>query len=203
MGQNPQLNLVIPNASCGCIIGKGGVTIRSFAEDSRAEIKLSPQGGMLPGVSERILSIAGRIDSILRAVALVATALSDDDDYEALVARQSTYTNCPGGTVLRREHSSPPKAKANNTFGSHRNDVSVSVMLALPDEHIGAVLGKSGRTISEIQVVTGARIKISDRGDFLEGTKNRKVILTGMEEGVRMAQSLLEQKIEANSSLES
>jgi RNA-binding protein Nova len=76
-------------------------------------------------------------------------------------------------------------------------------MLALPDEHIGAVLGKSGRTISEIQVVTGARIKISDRGDFLEGTKNRKVILTGMEEGVRMAQSLLEQKIEANSSLES
>lgn len=200
MGQNPQLNLVIPNASCGCIIGKGGVTIRSFAEDSRAEIKLSPQGGMLPGVSERILSIAGRIDSILRAVALVATALSDDDDYEALVARQSTYTNCPGGTVLRREHSSPPKANANNTFGSHRNDVSVSVMLALPDEHIGAVLGKSGRTISEIQVVTGARIKISDRGDFLEGTKNRKVILTGMEEGVRMAQSLLEQKIEANSS---
>ena len=36
VGHDPRLNLVIPNASCGCILGKGGVTIRSFAEDSQA-----------------------------------------------------------------------------------------------------------------------------------------------------------------------
>jgi hypothetical protein len=32
VGGNPQMKLVIPNASCGCIIGKGGATIRSFVE---------------------------------------------------------------------------------------------------------------------------------------------------------------------------
>ena len=30
----PQIRLVIPNASCGCVIGRGGATIRGFAEDS-------------------------------------------------------------------------------------------------------------------------------------------------------------------------
>ena len=59
----------------------------------------------------------------------------------------------------------------------------VSVTVAVPDEHIGAVLGKGGRTISEIQVVSGVRIKVSDRNDFVEGTRNRKVSLTGTAEG--------------------
>ena len=193
VGHDPRLNLVIPNASCGCILGKGGLTIRNFAEDSRADIKLSSQGGMLPGVSERILSIAGPIDCILRAVALVATALSDDPGYEALVARQSTYTNFTGGTVMKG-HCSPRMKNERYTLESHRGDGCVSVVIALPDEHIGAVLGKSGRTISEIQVVTGAHIKISDRGDFLEGTTNRKVTLTGTADSVRMAQALLQQR---------
>ena len=48
-GALPQVKLVVPNSSCGCIIGKGGATIRTFVEDSQAEIKLSPQDRMPPG----------------------------------------------------------------------------------------------------------------------------------------------------------
>ncbi len=33
----------MPAALCGSIIGKGGATIRSFSEDSKAQIGLSPQ----------------------------------------------------------------------------------------------------------------------------------------------------------------
>ena len=78
---------MIPNATCGCIIGKGGATIRSFVEDSAAEIKLSSQDRMLPGVTDRILTVTGAIEQVLRAVALVATALAEDDGYHALAAR--------------------------------------------------------------------------------------------------------------------
>ena len=56
--------------------------------------------------------------------------------------------------------------------------------VAVPDEHIGAVLGKGGRTISEIQVASGVRIKVSDRGDFIPGTRNRSVTLFGTEQGL-------------------
>ena len=81
------------------------------------------------------------------------------------------------------------------TFMPQAGAASVSVTVAVPDEHIGAVLGKGGRTISEIQVVSGVRIKVSDRNDFVEGTRNRKVILTGSAEGVQIAQYLLAQKL--------
>jgi RNA-binding protein Nova len=67
--------------------------------------------------------------------------------------------------------------------------------VAVPDEHDGAVIGKGGRTISEIQIKSGARIKVSDRGDFVEGTRNRKLTLTGTPEGTAMAQYLLAQKL--------
>ena len=101
---NPQVKVVIPNVSCGCIIGKGGATIRSFTEDSGADIKLSSQDRMLPGVTDRVLTVTGPIDTVLRAVALVATALMDDDSYASLAARPSTYAthvNLPVGGIAR------------------------------------------------------------------------------------------------------
>lgn len=42
-GQSQELKLLVPAALCGSIIGKGGATIRQFAEDSKAAIGLSPQ----------------------------------------------------------------------------------------------------------------------------------------------------------------
>ena len=42
-GKSPQLRLLVPTPLCGSIIGKGGATIRSFAEDSQAAITVSPQ----------------------------------------------------------------------------------------------------------------------------------------------------------------
>ena len=174
------MKVVIPNVSCGCIIGKGGATIRSFTEDSGADIKLSSRDRMLPGDGSR----AHRhrpIDTVLRAVALVATALMDDDSYASHAARPSTYAthvNLPVGGIARSSFDDGTRKKGNGG-GAGR----VSITVAVPDEHIGAVLGKGGRTISEIQVVSGVRIKVSDRGDFVEGTRNRKVTLTGTMEG--------------------
>ena len=177
---NPQVKVVIPNVSCGCIIGKGGATIRSFTEDSGADIKLSSRIACSPGDGSR----AHRhrtIDTVLRAVALVATALMDDDSYASRRAPSTyaTHVNLPVGGIAR---SSFDAGRARRETGGRGR---VSITVAVPDEHIGAVLGKGGRTISEIQVVSGVRIKVSDRGDFVEGTRNRKVTLTGRWRGRR------------------
>jgi RNA-binding protein Nova len=48
-GQSQELRLLVPAALCGSIIGKGGATIRQFAEDSKAAIGLSPQVLIPPG----------------------------------------------------------------------------------------------------------------------------------------------------------
>ncbi|URE16554.1 RNA-binding protein [Musa troglodytarum] len=71
---------------------------------------------------------------------------------------------------------------------------SNSVTIAIADEHIGAVVGRGGRNIMEISQVSGARIKISDRGDFISGTSDRKVTITGSPEAIRAAEALIMQK---------
>ena len=191
----PQIRLVIPNASCGCVIGRGWATIRGFAEDSGARIKLSSQDRMLPGVTDRVLTVTGPVDRVLRAVALVATALMDDESYAALAARPSTYASGGGLPQGGAEAPSEGGPSAAGGRGRRGGGKQVTLTVAVPDEHVGAVLGKGGRTISEIQIKSGARIKVSDRGDFVEGTRNRKLTLTGTPEGTAMAQYLLAQKL--------
>jgi len=196
MGQ-PQVVLVVPNSSCGCIIGKGGAKIRSFVEDSRADIKLSNQDRMLPGCNDRTLTVTGSIDHVLRGVALVATTLVEDPSYNTLVLRPSTYgvhspITSQGGSGRRSIDGSGGFRR-----GSANGSDETSILVTIPDALIGAVLGRGGRTIAEIQVASGCRIKVSDRDDFFEGTTNRKVVITGAPEGVQMANILLTQKISA------
>lgn len=74
--------------------------------------------------------------------------------------------------------------------------VTTSITLAVPDDRIGAIVGRGGKTITEIQQTSGVKIKISDRGDFVAGTKNRKVTIAGTADGVRIAQHLLTQKVQ-------
>ena len=54
-----------------------------------------------------------------------------------------------------------------------QEEASTTVTMGVSDEHIGLVLGRGGRNIMEITQMTGARIKISDRGDFMSGTTDR------------------------------
>ncbi|GJP37885.1 hypothetical protein CLOM_g22333, partial [Closterium sp. NIES-68] len=39
-------------------------------------------------------------------------------------------------------------------------------------DHVGAVVGKAGCSINEIQQTTGVRMVISDRNDYVEGTRD-------------------------------
>lgn len=67
--------------------------------------------------------------------------------------------------------------------------------MGVADEHIGLVVGRGGRNIIEISQVSGARIKISDRGDYISGTTDRKVTITGAQRAIRTAESMILQKV--------
>lgn len=136
---------------------------------------------------------------------------------------------------------------------SIQEDHSNSITIGVSDEHIGLVLGRGGRNIMEISQVykweidiiwfhnfclcselsslslqvSGARIKISDRGDFMSGTTDRynnpnfinlllgikflansfspftlcdrKVTITGSQRAIHQAESMILQKV-ANAS---
>lgn len=76
---------------------------------------------------------------------------------------------------------------------------TVSVQLGVPDTRIGSILGRGGKTLTEIQSLSQTKIRISQRGEFIPGTHNRAVTITGNStQDVEHAQHLLNQRLTAS-----
>ncbi|XP_035169403.1 RNA-binding protein Nova-2-like, partial [Oxyura jamaicensis] len=69
------------------------------------------------------------------------------------------------------------------------------VEIAVPENLVGAILGKGGKTLVEYQELTGARIQISKKGDFIPGTRSRRVTITGPPAATQAAQFLISQRV--------
>ncbi|KAM2064948.1 hypothetical protein EV1_027767 [Malus domestica] len=184
-----KLRLVVPNSSCGGIIGKGGSTIKSFIEESQAGIKISPQDNNYFGLNDRLVTITGSLDEQMRAVDLIVAKLSEDSHYAQSMNAPFSYP-----AAYNAMSYGPPNGTGGK-FQNAKEDQSNSVTIGVADEHIGLVLGRGGRTITEISQGSGAKIKISDRGDFMSGTTDRKVTITGSQRAIRAAESMIMQKV--------
>lgn len=73
---------------------------------------------------------------------------------------------------------------------------TATVELTVPDELIGAVLGKQGKTINEFMQYSGAKIQVSQKGEFVPGTNNRKVVITGDLNCAQTAHFLITQRLQ-------
>ncbi|CAN8298011.1 unnamed protein product [Cochlearia groenlandica] len=187
-----RLRLVVPNSSCGGIIGKGGSTIKSFIEESKAGIKISPLDNNHYGLSDRLVTLSGTFEEQMRAIDLVLTKLAEDDHYSQNVHSPYSYA-----AAYNSANYAP-----NGSGGRHQNhkeEAGSTVTIGVSDEHIGLVLGRGGRNIMEITQMTGARIKISDRGDFISGTTDRKVSITGSQRAIQQAETMIKQKVDSAS----
>lgn len=68
-----------------------------------------------------------------------------------------------------------------------------TINLAVPDEMIGALLGRRGQTLIDLQTESGTRIRVSQRNSFVPGTRNRIVTITGSQENIARARQLIRQ----------
>ncbi|GMH13289.1 hypothetical protein Nepgr_015130 [Nepenthes gracilis] len=204
-----KVRLVVPNSCCGAIIGKGGATIKSFIEDSQAGIKISPQDNGYLGLSDRLVTLTGSFEEQMRAIDLILSKLTEDHRYLQSMNAPFSYPGIlfagfhhvpypyvlpPVGTSAYNAVSYGPNGVGAEIENSEE-DRSYSITIGVADEHIGVVVGRGGRSIMEISQISGARIKISDRGDFLSGTSQRKVAITGSERAIRTAEAMILQKV--------
>ncbi|CAI0442533.1 unnamed protein product [Linum tenue] len=211
-----KLRLIVPNGSCGSIIGKGGAIIKSFIEDSQAGIKISPLDHNFYGLNDRLVTLTGTLDEQMRAADLILSKLVEDPHYSQSMHTPLSYvaqftfcvlTYC-GFYGLLSVYVAPYVATTaynvvnyagqnggGGKFQNNKEERTNSVTIGVADEHIGLVVGRGGRNILEISQVSGAKIKISDRGDFITGTNDRKVTITGTQRAVRAAESMITQKV--------
>jgi len=70
------------------------------------------------------------------------------------------------------------------------------LQMSIPDSLIGAVLGRGGSTLNDLQASTTTRIRISQRGVYVPGTTNRVVTISGPTgDSVATAQYLINQRL--------
>lgn len=60
---------------------------------------------------------------------------------------------------------------------------------------VNAHAGPGGRSLIEIQHISGANIQISKKGTFAPGTRNRIVTISGAPQAINTAHFLIEQRI--------
>ncbi|XP_016454009.1 protein BTR1 isoform X1 [Nicotiana tabacum] len=193
-----KVRLVVPNSSCGGIIGKGGAMIKAFIEDSHAGIKISSQDDNFPGLHDRLVIVTGTLGEQMRAIELILHKLAEDSHYIQNMNAPFPYAAVYVGMNYGPRNGVGGRFPANryqNNVQSNSEDRNNSVTIGVADEHIGLVLGRNGRSIMEISQQSGARIKISDRGDFISGTSDRKVTITGSQRAISMAESMISQKV--------
>ncbi|XVE68754.1 hypothetical protein DITRI_Ditri09bG0094900 [Diplodiscus trichospermus] len=183
-----KVRLIVPNSSCGSIIGKGGATIKSFIEGSQAGIKISPQDNNFYGLNDRLVTLTGTLDEQMRAIDLILSKLCEDPHYSQVMHAPFSY----GATYNSVSYAATGDG---GNFQNNKEDHGNSLTIGVSDEHIGLVLGRGGRNIMEISQASGARIKVSDRGDFVSGTTDRKVTITGSQRAISQAESLIMQKV--------
>ncbi|KAK0593020.1 hypothetical protein LWI29_029310 [Acer saccharum] len=208
VGQKTKVRLIVPNSSCGSIIGKGGAIIKSFIEDSQAGIKISPVDHNYYGLNDRLVTLSGSLDEQMRAIELILSKLTDDTHYAQTMNIPFSYAGVYftgfHGIPYGHVHPSVPAAAhggmnygpnaTGRKYQNNKEDRTNSLTIGVADEHIGLVVGRGGRNIMEISQVSGARVKVSDRGDFMSGTTDRKVTISGSQRAIRSAETMIMQK---------
>jgi len=77
------VKMAVSRKLCGAVIGQKGQTIREFMQDSGATIRVQPLSELTPSDSERLITVTGSRERVLRAVALILNTLSADDKFNS------------------------------------------------------------------------------------------------------------------------
>ncbi len=71
-----------------------------------------------------------------------------------------------------------------------------TAQVLVPDAMIGSILGRGGRTLTDLQLMSNTNIRISQRNEYMPGTRSRIVAIRGPStQSVWQAQYLLSQRL--------
>ncbi|KAL8276277.1 hypothetical protein RQP46_011305 [Phenoliferia psychrophenolica] len=216
------IRFIIPNARMGSVIGKAGSKIKEIQEASGARLQASE--AMLPGSTERVLSVSGVADAIHIAVYYIGTILQEHP--LAPVAHTSyapsggrgggggNQSYIPGGggggggggDYGGRGPSGGRDGGRGGYGGGPPQGGSVAPpplnspqqQIYIPNELVGSIIGKAGSKINEIRQVSQCQIKISEPGENTPGANpsERLVTIIGQSANIQVAVRLLYERLE-------
>lgn len=179
------IRLIMQGKEVGSIIGKKGDNIKRFREESGAKITISD--GSCP---ERIVTVTGSTEAILKAFAMIARKFEEDANNNLVISsttNNNTITNLNNNTNSTNGKSSTTSSSsgsstASSNSGPGQQTLPVTLKLIVPASQCGSLIGKGGSKIKEIREVTGASIQVAS--EMLPNSTERAVTLSGTAESI-------------------
>ncbi|KAH9950257.1 hypothetical protein B0H21DRAFT_724024 [Amylocystis lapponica] len=206
------IKFMIPNSRMGSVIGKGGTKIKEIQDASGARLNASE--GMLPGSTERVLSVSGVADAIHIATYYIGNILIEANErmpsYNNSSYRPSSYSRRPphAGSSYVPGYSNPYTSGTSNASSTPHNPPQQlqTQQIYIPNDLVGCIIGKGGAKINEIRHMSASQIKIMEPGAVgvnmngapapTGGEGERLVVITGQPTNIQMAVQLLYHRLE-------
>ncbi|KNC98566.1 uncharacterized protein SPPG_06253 [Spizellomyces punctatus DAOM BR117] len=204
------LRILVPHTKMGWLIGKQGCRIKEIQGYSNARV--TAHEGVLPGSTERIIQILGVMDAIHIAIYHIASTLQEYPQRDnfgfvpyrplpmqmplplggipgappyAIPGPHAFFPPIPPGAMLPMPHHR----------GAPAPHLPVQMQqIFIPNDMVGAIIGKQGSKINEIRHLSGSQIKIMEPQ---MGSSERLVTITGNPEQNQMALYLLYSRLES------
>eukprot|EP01038_Epipyxis_sp_PR26KG_P006795 gene6795-9308_t len=210
-----QTKLSIPALASGLILGRGGATIRSIAEESGARITMTSKEDAF-FTQERVLTISGGAGQCIKGTDLILSKLSEQDEIIQFANRGTTYSSPleatfgnqtfslkdgrPGRGGDRSDRRPGGSGKKNGSSEDESPIAETTITLHVSNDAIGNVFGKAGVTMREIISLSGAKVEVSAKGVYAEGTNNRIITITGSPACCQTAHLFITQKLQSSNS---
>ncbi|KAF9297916.1 hypothetical protein BGZ74_009598 [Mortierella antarctica] len=223
--ESTAIRLLVPHHRMGSVIGKGGAKIKEIQEASGARLVASEE--ILPGSTERTITVTGVPDAIHIAVYHVGVVLQEHSERDRTINvipyKPMARGAFPGGPTggshggysshnQSHHHHQPyggyggyppqgPMMPYGQDFmppsGSSGGPGTQAQQIFIPNDLVGSVIGKGGSKINEIRQMSGSHIKISEPPAHGSTSNERLVTITGTLESNQMALYLLYQRLES------
>uniref|UniRef100_W5LBZ7 Poly(rC) binding protein 2 n=1 Tax=Astyanax mexicanus TaxID=7994 RepID=W5LBZ7_ASTMX len=190
------LRIVVPASQCGSLIGKGGCKIKEIRELTGAQVQVA--GDMLPNSTERAITIAGTIQSIIECVKQICVVMLESPPKGVTIPYRPKPSGSPvifaGGQLtklhqLAMQQSPFQQIPSNQGFTTTMDAAAqTSHEMTIPNDLIGCIIGRQGAKINEIRQMSGAQIKIANP---VEGSSDRQVTITGSAASISLAEYLI------------
>ncbi|KAL0946744.1 hypothetical protein HGRIS_012922 [Hohenbuehelia grisea] len=205
------IKFMIPNSRMGSVIGKQGSKIKEIQDASGARLNASE--GMLPGSTERVLSVAGVADAIHIATYYIGNILieaqermpsTNNSSYRPSNSSSNSNSRRPahGGSSYVPGYSQP----YGTPNQSNPPQQLQTQQIYIPNDLVGCIIGKGGSKINEIRHMSASQIKIMEPGAVAVGLNGapapaggegeRLVVITGQPANIQMAVQLLYHRLE-------
>lgn len=129
----------VPNSVAGVVIGRGGENIQALQARTGATVTIQSQSDAGPGAAERLMTISGAPGVVAEAKRIVM----------AIIQERSASG---GGSVMLGAAGIMGGGGLGGGIGSGAGGGGATLHVQVPEDRVGAIIGRQGLTIKGIQV---------------------------------------------------